>query len=273
MSRFNFLVVNKTIPDIAYRTNPPQETIHPRVIERDDGFYVYCQKTHVLLSDFILRLAAGESGMRVAGYRPSNGRQSTISFERRDRVSISPRLQALMDDVTSSQSEELVSPTTGASDKQVGSGNQPGRPAPVSPEQLQARLQRQAEIGRQGELAAYRHEFARLAELGCANPFAQITHVGLEDVGAGYDIRTEFNGERRCIEVKSSVVREDGFFVSENERSTLQDLGEDAYIYLVLVDEADPKASRVVREIQDPFNADMNRFSLSPVQWAAKLID
>lgn len=273
MSRFNFLIVNKTIPDISYRTNPPEETIHPRVIEREDGFYVYCQKVHVPLSAFILRLAAGESGMWVAGYRPSNGRQSTISFDRADRVSISPRLHSILAEVkTTPQVEDVPSPT-GAADEQRASINQSGRRVPLTPEQLEIRMQRQAEIGKQGELAAYRHECVRLAELGCTNPVAHVTDVSQQHVGAGYDIRTEYNGERRCIEVKSSVAREDTFFISENERSTLQDLGEDAYIYMVLVDETDPKASRVIREIRDPFNAYMERFSLSPTEWAAKLID
>lgn len=141
----------------------------------------------------------------------------------------------------------------------------------MTPEQLQLKLQRQAEIGLQGELAAYRHECLRLADQGCPNPTAYVDHVSQRDVAAGYDIRTDYNGEVRCIEVKASTSRTDSFFLSENERCTLQDLAEEAFIYLVLVDEDDVKASRVLHEIANPFAGDGERFVLRPTEWVAKL--
>ncbi|WP_410705134.1 protein NO VEIN domain-containing protein, partial [Chryseobacterium sp. SIMBA_029] len=44
----------------------------------------------------------------------------------------------------------------------------------------------------------------RLYSLGCANPVDHIVRVSESDVGAGYDMRSMFEGETRYIEVKSS---------------------------------------------------------------------
>jgi hypothetical protein len=90
-----------------------------------------------------------------------------------------------------------------------------------------------------------------------------------KNVGAGYDLRSEFRGVIRCIEVKASVVSTDSFFISEHEKKTLTKLGESAYLYLVLVDREDPKNSRVIKEIPNPFGG--NQLALEPVAYWAKL--
>ena len=117
---------------------------------------------------------------------------------------------------------------------------------------LEKRLARQREVGALGEDVAFRHEYLRLSLLGCDKPNNHIKKHSEDDVGAGYDLSSEFNGEIRFIEVKSSVISNESFFLSENEKITLAELGESAYIYLVKIDELDQKNSMVVNEIRNP---------------------
>lgn len=132
---------------------------------------------------------------------------------------------------------------------------------------LESRLANQREIGALGEAVAYRYEYLRLHSLNCANPDAHITDHTKENIGVGYDLESYFNGEKRYIEVKSSVVNNESFFLSENERETLDKLGMEAYVYLVKVNKADSKESKVVREIRNPINHP--GLSLDPVAYSA----
>lgn len=135
----------------------------------------------------------------------------------------------------------------------------------LSLEELEAQLARQREIGGIGEAVAFRHECDRLRSCGCDNPTAHVEELSKADVGAGYDLRSKFNGEKRFIEVKSSVNTNESFFLSENERITLTELGEEAYIYLVQVDQSDRNNSKVIEEIPNPM-AD-TRLALEPVAY------
>ena len=117
---------------------------------------------------------------------------------------------------------------------------------------LEKRLARQREVGSLGENVAFRHEYLRLSLLGCDNPNNYIKKHTEDDVGAGYDLSSEFNAIKRFIEVKSSVISNESFFLSENEKITLAELGESAYIYLVKIDDLDQKNSMVVNEIRNP---------------------
>ena len=117
---------------------------------------------------------------------------------------------------------------------------------------LEKRLARQREVGALGEDVAFRHEYLRLSLLDCDKPNNHIKKHSEDDVGAGYDLSSEFNGEIRFIEVKSSVISNESFFLSENEKIILAELGESAYIYLVKIDELDQKNSMVVNEIRNP---------------------
>ncbi|MFP3693111.1 DUF3883 domain-containing protein, partial [Burkholderia sp. SIMBA_048] len=120
-------------------------------------------------------------------------------------------------------------------------GERPARAArAVSLVELEQRLALQGEIGQLGEDAAYRYEYVRLYSLGCANPVDHIVRVSESDVGAGYDMRSMFEGETRYIEVKSSSYLSDAFYISENERETLAQLGRSAFIYLCKVDRQEP---------------------------------
>lgn len=90
------------LPDIAYRTVAPEEIVSPRVTTRDGVPVVYmhgerdaAHKGFVPVADFLRRLARREPNLAVTGYR-ANGRQTTISFNKTERVTLSPRLQALL---------------------------------------------------------------------------------------------------------------------------------------------------------------------------------
>ncbi|WP_374483447.1 DUF3883 domain-containing protein [Zoogloea sp.] len=271
MTTYAFLVKNDTLEDISYRTDYPEEVIHPRTVFKDGILCVYCQKEHVPLDDFIRRLAANESGLWVTGYR-ANGRQSTITFSKRERLIISSRLRKLLEEIQSAP--VLDAPISDSVEERTSSATGPEKSGDISLtlEELQKRLVRQAAIGELGEQAAMRHEHLRLYDRLCPNPTAYITQVSKSDVGASFDIKSEFQEEVRFIEVKSSTSRENSFFISENERETLKKLGDDAYIYLVMVDESNPTQSRVIKELRNPFGDDL-RLALQPTAYLAKLED
>jgi hypothetical protein len=266
MSNYSFLVRNRSLPDISYRTDPPEELVHPRIIDRDDGPYVYCQKVHVRLDVFLKRLASGETGLWVAGYR-ANGRQTTISFSKSDRVQISESLQAELAKLArkAHSSGNVLSESKSPPNSQLDTAR--SHRAMTLPE-LETKLGQQREIGRLGEEAAYRHEYERLVKLGCKSPRDCIEIISAVDVAAGYDLKSTYAGEIRFIEVKASTSREDSFFISENERAQLEVLGEQAFIYLVRVDKNDPKRSFVFREIHNPFGSKA-QISLQPLAWRA----
>lgn len=92
MSRFDDLVINRRLPDISYRANPPEEIVHPRVKVTPDGCTVYVNKQHISIEAMLHRLAKREDGLSIAAYRSTN-KQTTISFNKHERVSLSSRLQ------------------------------------------------------------------------------------------------------------------------------------------------------------------------------------
>lgn len=105
MTIVSIFVQADRLPDIRYLTVTPQETISPRVTYRDGYPMVYMHgerdaehKGFVPVGEFLKRLAQAEPNLAVTGYR-SNGRQTTISFNKSDRVTISPRLQAYLSSV------------------------------------------------------------------------------------------------------------------------------------------------------------------------------
>lgn len=100
MSRAGDFVCGDRMPDIVYRTVEPEEDVCPRLIFRDGIACVYMHneraaphKGFVPVATFLQRLARGESNLAVTGYR-ANGKQTTISFNRAERVMLSARLQA-----------------------------------------------------------------------------------------------------------------------------------------------------------------------------------
>ena len=106
------------LPDIEYRTNAPDEIVCPRVTRRDGVPLVYlhnerdaAHKGFVPVAEFLRRLAKREPNLACTGYR-ANGRQTTISFNKNDRVTLSPRLQAWL--------STLAAPREGKSAAVVG---------------------------------------------------------------------------------------------------------------------------------------------------------
>lgn len=103
MNRADDIICDDRLPDIAYRTDVPEEVVHPRVTWCDGVPMVYLHnereevhKGFVPVAEFLRRLARREPNLAATGYRPSNGRQTTISFNKTDRVTLSPRLEAYL---------------------------------------------------------------------------------------------------------------------------------------------------------------------------------
>ncbi|WP_051414531.1 hypothetical protein [Pseudoxanthomonas suwonensis] len=106
MTRADGFIVDGRLPDIEYRTDNPEEIICPRVTTRDGVPMVYMHNERdaphegfVPVSEFLVRLARREPNLAVTGYR-GNGRQTTISFNKAGRATLSPRLQAWLSTLT-----------------------------------------------------------------------------------------------------------------------------------------------------------------------------
>ena len=95
MNEFDFLAKGKLLPDISYQTNPPEEIVHPRITYIDNVPHVYSKPNHIALDDFLRKLAANE--IPHVGAMRSNGKQTSITFSKRDKLVISARLEAILD--------------------------------------------------------------------------------------------------------------------------------------------------------------------------------
>ena len=87
-------IVEGRLPDIECRTEAPEEVVCPRITRRDGVAMLYLHnerdadhKGFVPAAEFLRRLAKQESGLACTGYR-ANGKQTTISFNKRDRVAV-----------------------------------------------------------------------------------------------------------------------------------------------------------------------------------------
>src|SRR6185437_9543379 len=134
----------------------------------------------------------------------------------------------------------------------------------ITPDMLRRKLDRNSEIGRAGERVAYVSEVARLSTLGCPNPADCVSIVADENVAAGYDIRSSWNGETRYIEVKSSTSSDNDFFLTANERAELTKLGARAWLYRVRVNS--DMSGEVVQRLQDPMGQ-IPEAAMQPVAW------
>lgn len=138
----------------------------------------------------------------------------------------------------------------------------------ITPEMLRRRLERNDEVGRAGECVAYAEEVARLTALGCPTPSSHVCITAETDVAAGYDIRSEWQGEVRCIEVKSSTVTDRDFFLTANERVVLTALGERAWLYRVRID--GDGNGEVVQRLRNPMSK-IPDAAMQPVVWRVDL--
>jgi hypothetical protein len=106
MSRAEDFIRGDHLPDIVYRTIPPEEDVCPRITIKEGTACVYMHnerhaphKGFVPVAEFLHRLARGEPNLAVTGYR-ANGKQTTVSFNRSERVTLSPRLLAYLSTLT-----------------------------------------------------------------------------------------------------------------------------------------------------------------------------
>ncbi|QDI04290.1 hypothetical protein E4A48_11830 [Xanthomonas cerealis pv. cerealis] len=100
MSRADDFIRGEQMPDIVYRTVAPEEEVCPRISVRGGTACVYMHneraaphKGFVPVAEFLQRLARSEPNLAITGYR-ANGKQTTLSFNRAERVTLSARLQA-----------------------------------------------------------------------------------------------------------------------------------------------------------------------------------
>ncbi|MBK9496096.1 MAG: DUF3883 domain-containing protein [Xanthomonadales bacterium] len=179
----------------------------------------------------------------------------------------------LASNVTSSSisveaSEAAEATGTSASEHPQQADGAAQRSRVISPEQLRQQLDRQDETGRTGERIAYLDELDRLSRLGCPNPAGCVQIIATSNVAAGYDLRSEWNGERRHIEVKTTASGREDCYLSENERATLERLGPEAWLYFVQL--SAPGEGAVRLRLQDPvqhFAAEQ----MVPVVWNVSL--
>ena len=265
------LVKNSEIRSIAYLTTERPETVYAYVKYAEGVPHVICKKEAIPLSVFLKRYASGEQGLRLAATRRSDGRRTTISFSNPAQLTLGPDFLAAIADVKASILPASSGPESNAFTPTVSH-------APTSQRQhrklslvdLEKRLARQREIGTQGEGIAFDYECARLSALKCKTPREHVKRHTNDDVGAGYDLQSDFNGETRYIEVKASTSRLDSFFISVNERDVLGDLGEDAFIYLVHIDTSGAGKSKVMQEIRNPLA--VGKLNLEPVAFLATIV-
>jgi hypothetical protein len=137
----------------------------------------------------------------------------------------------------------------------------------LSLEHLLKRISANEETGRLGEGIALAAERRRVATLRCLDATAAVRHISPVQVDAGFDIESNWNGERRCIEVKSSTTDGLGFFISENERRILKELRQQAWLYRVKV--RPDGTGEVVEMLQDPI-ARIGEDCFKPVVWQVR---
>ena len=139
----------------------------------------------------------------------------------------------------------------------------------ISAAELLIQLDRNAETGRAGEQIALIDELNRLHECGCCVPGKYVELKALSDVGTGYDIASNWPGEERCIEVKTTTAAGSDFFITENERQVLAELGLKAWLYRVVL-QLDG-SGEVVQRVQDPIRKIPDE-AMRPAVWRVDAI-
>lgn len=134
----------------------------------------------------------------------------------------------------------------------------------VSPLDLAKRLAAQNKIGAIGEEIALAYERTRLLKSGARGNDFDVVQVSLQNVAAGFDIRSRFKKDIRHIEVKASTSNDGLIYVSLNEIETLHKLGASSYLYVVHVTNVSKREGAVVRILRDPFKKGHSTTWLAP---------
>jgi hypothetical protein len=146
------------------------------------------------------------------------------------------------------------------------------KPKKITPEKLREILDLQIQIGEIGGEIAYEFEFNRLKNNGVRNPTKYIKHVSKENAALGFDISSILSlDETRFIEVKSSVSKENRFYLSENEVITLELLADTAFLYFVRITDLTNKIGFVERVIQNPISKFRKENRLEAVAYRVKI--
>ena len=129
------------------------------------------------------------------------------------------------------------------------------RKARLTQKELLRQLERQRRRGELAEQVALGVERDRLLGLGRSDLAAKVERVSLDDVSAGYDIRSyENNGKPRLIEVKSSVGYQVQFERSANERDRAATEGDAYCVYFVPFSFTLPDLSSPIVIIKNPIS-------------------
>ncbi|MBN8696953.1 MAG: DUF3883 domain-containing protein [Bacteroidetes bacterium] len=139
----------------------------------------------------------------------------------------------------------------------------------IDPKALEEKLQLQREIGFIGEQIAIDYELNRLRSCGVKNAKNYIEHTSKINSSAGFDICCSLIEENRFIEVKSSLNKSLEFFITENEYKTLEQLGDNAFLYFVHISDLSKKKGMVLHIIKNPIKDLKTKGSLKPVAYKA----
>lgn len=141
----------------------------------------------------------------------------------------------------------------------------------IDPKTLEEKLKLQREIGEIGEKIAFEYELNRLSGIGIKNPEKFIEHTSKLNSSAGFDISSLVKKDNRFIEVKSSLNKNLNFFITENEYQTLNELGDNAFIYFVHITNFQEKTGKVFKTLKNPIEKLRIEGNLKPVAYRAHL--
>ena len=104
----------------------------------------------------------------------------------------------------------------------------------IAPETFKAIQQEATRIGEKGEQIVFESEVRELQKAGRQDLADRVRRVSLENVAAGYDIRSfSEDGNEKLIEVKSSKSSSPSFELTANELRTARKHGPSYWIYRV----------------------------------------
>lgn len=135
--------------------------------------------------------------------------------------------------------------------------------ARLTPAALETLQQRRRHIGQLGEEFVLELERRRLADAGATVLCAEVRHVAVADVSAGYDILSfELDGRPRFIEVKTTSSASAPCYLSANELKVARQFGSQYFLYRVSRIESEAPTLEVFPDLADELAR--GRFSLVP---------
>ena len=98
MNRWTPFIQGTELLAVTYTTEAPEEKVHPWVSWEPDfnDYRVQVWKKPMRLTEFLIRLASHEPGLRVRSRRHSNGATTSIAFNKAERIELN---KALLDEI------------------------------------------------------------------------------------------------------------------------------------------------------------------------------